>query len=308
MKVPALTKRSFSFEVLRLAAAGIVATVFLTSPTACSGTQVKANAPLYEELLFREKGPRQKTTARHPAEVRDEQRRKALQTKASNSHQKQKTAPPLPDEAEESLGNWLDFLADLPSRSIGKASRGSLSHGRFLPKKGVGYRRKNDKAAYGTDESIAIVLWACLEISRLYPGTVPVVIGDLSTETGGKLRPHSSYQSGRDVDIGYYFTDNRPVRHFMTATSKNLDIEKTWTFFELLLSTDKIQYMFVDYRVQRYLFREAQRRGWQEDELSSLFEAPLGARKKGGIIRHIRGHRHHVHVRFHCPEGDTECR
>ncbi len=308
MIVPTLTRQSFPIAVLRLTAAGVVAALFLTSPTACSGTQVKADAPLYEELLFREKEPRA-DTARHPAEVREEQRREALQVKAINNRGKQKVVPALPDEEEEEGEvSWLDFLAGLPSHSIGKASRGSLSHGRLLPKKGVGYRRKNDKAPYGTDESVAIVQWACQEMTRLYPGTVPVVVGDLSTEAGGKLRPHSSHQSGRDVDLGYYFTDNRPVGHFMTATSENLDVEKTWTFFELLLSTQKVQYLFVDYRIQRYLFREAERRGWQKNELSRLFEAPLGARKKGGIIRHIRGHRHHFHVRFNCPEGDRECR
>ena len=308
MIIPPLTRRLVPLAVLRLVAAGIVASLFLTSPTACSGTQVKTDAPLYEELLFREKEPRTDTT-RHPAEVREKQRSRALQAKAAKADGKVQEAPPLPDEEdEEGEPSWFDFLAGLPSHSIGKASRGSLSHGRLLPKKGVGYRRKNDKAPYGTDESVAIVQWACQEMTKLYPGTVPVIIGDLSTKTGGKLRPHSSHQSGRDVDIGYYFTDNRPVRHFMTATSKNLDVEKTWTFFELLLSTQKVQYLFVDYRIQRYLFREAERRGWQKNELSRLFEATLGARKKGGIIRHIRGHRHHLHVRFHCPEGDTECR
>ena len=36
-----------------------------------------------------------------------------------------------------------------------------------------------------------------------------MLVGDLSSEQGGKLSGHTSHQSGRDADVGFYATDAR---------------------------------------------------------------------------------------------------
>jgi len=205
------------------------------------------------------------------------------------------------------VAQWQDFLGGNGSESVGKASKGRLSSGRLMQEKGRGYFRKNDKAAYGTDESVAMVLWACSRVADLYPGTVPAVIGDISAEKGGRLRPHSSHQSGRDVDIGYFFKDNREFKHFEDASRDTLDVDKTWTLIDLLLSTHQVEYLFIDRSLHEVLYNEAVARGWTADELGKLFEAPLGTGRRTGVIRHTKGHRHHLHVRFACPKGDERC-
>jgi murein endopeptidase len=134
------------------------------------------------------------------------------------------------------------------------------------------------------------------------------LIGNLSLEKGGRLRPHASHRSGRDVDIGYYFRDNEYCRSFVDASPDTLDVEKTWTLIELLLSTSQVEYLFVDRTLQGPLYEEALRRGWAESELQELFEAPVGARSRCGIIRHSRGHKHHLHVRFKCAKNDDRCK
>lgn len=204
--------------------------------------------------------------------------------------------------------DWRDYLIGSESESVGLPNSGKLVEGRLVEERGKGYFRKNDKAPYGTDETVAIILWAFERMASMYPATVDVVLGDLSAERGRRLKPHSSHQSGRDVDIGYYFKDNEYVRHFKNAHSDTMDIEKNWSLIELLLSTHQVQYLFIDRRLHRVLFEEAKLRGWDEEELKELFEAPVGNRNRSGIIRHQKGHRHHIHVRFKCDEADERCR
>jgi hypothetical protein len=212
--------------------------------------------------------------------------------------------PPPPDPAVA----WRTLMLGSRSQSIGKSSKGRLSHGRRMPKRGDGFMRKNDKAAWGTDETVALLSWAATEMTRRFPGTVPMVVGDLSDEDGGRLRPHLSHQSGRDADIGYYFIGNKKLGHFKTATRENLDVEKNWTLIELMLSTGQVQYLFIDRRFHKLLFRQALVMGWTEEEARRLFEAPIGKARKSGIIRHIPGHKHHLHVRFRCSHGDDRCK
>ena len=220
---------------------------------------------------------------------------------------------PVPEQAEmpavpDPTVAWRSLVTSSRSESMGKASEGRLKHGRRMPRRGQGFVRKNDKAAWGTDETVALLSWAAAEMTRRYPGTVPMVVGDLSDEDGGRLRPHLSHQSGRDADVGYYFKGNKRITHFRSATRKDLDAEKTWTLLDLLLATGQVQYLFVDRRFHKLLFRQAMAMGWAEAEARKLFEAPVGRAKRSGVIRHIPGHKHHFHVRFHCPEDDGRCR
>jgi hypothetical protein len=220
-------------------------------------------------------------------------------------HEDAVEAPPPPPNPAVA---WRSLMLGSRSESVGKSSKGRLQHGRQMPRRGDGFLRKNDKASWGTDETVALLSWAAMEMTRRFPGTVPMVIGDLSDEDGGKLRPHLSHQSGRDADIGYYFVGNQKLGHFKTATRENLDAEKNWTLIELLISTGQVKYLFVDRRFHKILYRQALEMGWSEDEARALFEAPIGRAKKSGMIRHIPGHKHHLHVRFRCSEGDARCK
>lgn len=211
--------------------------------------------------------------------------------------------PPPPNPAVA----WRSLMLGSRSQSVGKSSNGRLKRGRQMPKRGDGFLRKNDKAAWGTDETVALLSWAAMEMTRRFPGTVPMVIGDLSDEDGGRLRPHLSHQSGRDADIGYYFVGNKKLGHFKTATRENLDVEKNWTLIELLIATGQVKYFFIDRRFHKILYKQALEMGWTETEARALFEAPIGKAKKSGVIRHIPGHKHHLHVRFRCPEDDERC-
>lgn len=188
------------------------------------------------------------------------------------------------------------------SVSIGSTIRGRLENGRKLPEQGLGYIH-NGPNSYGTDELVTILLFAVAEVTKEYPGTVPVVIGALSKEGGGRIRPHRSHRSGRDVDIGYYAKHNRAMKTFEPLDLDDIDYEKTLFLITTLLSTGRVQMIFVNRAIQAGLYRAARDAGYDDRQLEWMFEYPRSA--KVGVIRHARGHRRHFHVRFVCPDGDV---
>ena len=50
---------------------------------------------------------------------------------------------------------------------------------------------------------------AIAQVRARVRGLHDVAIGDLSAKKGGPLPPHKSHQSGQDVDLGFWFT-NQP--------------------------------------------------------------------------------------------------
>lgn len=193
------------------------------------------------------------------------------------------------------------------SRSVGRATSGELESGCDLPARGVGYVRKN-KAKWGTDRTVAILQWAFAETARLHPGTAPAVVGALSRRDGGRLKPHRSHQSGRDVDIGYFASDNQPLPHFQSMHRGNIDLDKTWTLLAALLRTGQVQYVFIDYELQALLTRYLEDQGASPAILAQLFQFPDGRGARHGVLRHASGHDDHFHVRFRChPDDGDSC-
>ncbi|NUN13920.1 MAG: penicillin-insensitive murein endopeptidase [Myxococcales bacterium] len=203
-------------------------------------------------------------------------------------------------------GTWRTIHWEKTSRSIGKPNDGSLVDGRAIPLEGPGWIHVGGNP-FGTDETVLLVAWGVAEVGLRYPGTVPVVIGDLSAEFGGPLSPHNSHQSGRDADIGYFAAGNRPLRRFQGMNAESLDAEKTWYLLERLLLTGQIQYLFIHYDLQKLLYDAAHDSGWHPQDLTSIFQYPNGKSSRTGIVRHSPGHADHFHVRFRCPAGDDEC-
>ncbi|MCA9519315.1 MAG: penicillin-insensitive murein endopeptidase [Myxococcales bacterium] len=190
------------------------------------------------------------------------------------------------------------------SQSVGKPYRGRLVNGRRFPD-GRGYVYKG-RARFATDETVSYVIRAIERVLVRYPSSANVIVKDFSREKGRRLRPHRSHQSGRDVDIGYYFKENWQPSNFKTTWPSQLDADKTWFFVEQLLKTRAVKHIFIDYRLQKPLYYAAKDHGWRDEDLAKLIEYPNGRNSKV-VVRHIRGHRTHMHVRFVCPPSDSEC-
>lgn len=193
------------------------------------------------------------------------------------------------------------------SVSWGRANGGQLYNGVAM-EDGPGLRVRNQARAYGTQRVVNMLSAAGADVKARWPDAPELVVGSLSLRRGGSLRPHRSHQSGRDVDITYYHRGNVELPDFRDMSAETFDAVKNWHFLKTLIDTGEVQFIFVDYELQRVLHEYALSIGYTEDDLTEYLQYPRGRRVPEGIIRHARGHRNHVHIRFTCGPKDKNCR
>jgi murein endopeptidase len=154
---------------------------------------------------------------------------------------------------------------------------------------------------------------AILAVRGDHPRLHTLAIGDLSAQTGGSITEHRSHQSGRDVDVGFFYKRKPAVypAEFARATAANLNRAATWDLLVAFARTaddnDGVQAIFLDYDVQGLLFDWALDRGVDEGYLDRLFQYPDGKHGGSGLVRHEPHHDDHFHVRFKCPPRDQTC-
>lgn len=198
------------------------------------------------------------------------------------------------------------------THSIGRPQCGYLAHPVELPEHPA-YHRRHPKVAYGTKATVHHLGRAIEAATTRAPWVHPLAIGDLSVEHGGPLVAHRSHQSGRDVDVGLYYLDPPPsVPHrFVPATAENLDREATWALLTALARTAwspaGVDYMLLDYDVQRLVFEWARARGVPDPQLRRILQYPRPPDAPVALVRHFPKHDDHIHVRFRCPPNDTWC-
>ena len=191
--------------------------------------------------------------------------------------------------------------------SRGLANNGALVGGIQL-KDGPGYAVRHPKNSYGTALTVSLIMDAMAAYAKKYPKAAKFAIGDLSAQHGGKLPPHLSHQSGRDVDISYINKAQKNFVGFSNMNADNLDVEKNWYVLEYFLKTKKVQYIFVDYNLQKYFYDYAKAHGYSDAQLKNIIQYPNGKKSYFAIIRHSNGHVNHFHVRFVCAPTDKDCK
>jgi len=190
-------------------------------------------------------------------------------------------------------------LGDFGSLSLGEPNRGRLLNGVRL-RSGPLFELVTPDFSWGTEETVASLTRATELVHRRHPGTTPLHVGHISGREGGRLRPHLSHQSGRDVDLGFFYVDKRVW--YRRATPQNLDLPRTWTLVRALITETDVEIILLDRSLHQSLRAEAERRGENAAWLHSLFH---GVSDLPPLIRHARGHTTHLHVRFFSPEAQT---
>lgn len=194
--------------------------------------------------------------------------------------------------------------------SRGRSNKGRLYHARPMPEGNGYYLRDHRPNSWGTDTMIRALATVFDSYARAFPDAPPVNIGDLSKMRGGKLKPHKSHQSGRDIDFGFVHlgtSGQNAHQHFTRASGANLDAEKTWFIVEQLARTGAVEVIYVDNSVQKMLYRYASGK-LSPEQREYFFSAPRHKNSASALLRHWPGHKNHFHVRFKCPEGQTGCR
>jgi len=209
------------------------------------------------------------------------------------------------------IGQKLTVYTNVPlsrSKSIGSPSRGHLIKGQRLPKH-HGYVIRRPGSAWGTEETVHHIVGAFEALKRKFPQAPKLRVHDLSYKGGGRMFGHRSHQSGRDADISYFQRScNGGVCPFRSAGPGTIDARRNWTLLSHWLQDEVLEAVFIDYKLQKALYREAKRGGATRAQLKRWFQYPRGRSDGGGIIRHFPKHADHMHVRFACHGSDEECK
>lgn len=201
----------------------------------------------------------------------------------------------------------LDQIAQSPPRSLGSVCVGRPNRGRLLNavelRNAPGLRVQLDDHGFGTSATVRFLLDAVAELQEQNPGAPDVLVGDISRERGGYLRPHRSHQLGLDADIGYFY--DPPAKWYTRANAENLDRRLTWALLKALISQGGVEYVFMDRSIQNLLRDYAKSSGEPADWVDGLFER---SDKKDTLFRHTWGHVTHFHVRFLDPVAEESGR
>ncbi len=202
---------------------------------------------------------------------------------------------------EEIATKVLDDLGSLGSMSLGKPNAGALVNGVQMPA-GERWEIVSDLRAWATQETIDYLVTAVDAVHEAHPGAHKLSIGHLSKEKGGRLYPHRSHQSGRDIDIGYYYVPEK-AEWYRPATKQTLDFARSWALVKAFVVRTDVEMIFMDRSVQKMLKAYALSLGEDPTWLDSIFQ--YKSRHQEPIVRHTYGHKTHLHVRFYNPRAQT---
>ncbi len=201
----------------------------------------------------------------------------------------------LSDEELEAL--WKDDAPALGTISVGFTEAGRLINGIQMPP-GKTWTVIAPDNAWGTRETVDGLIAAATAVHEQYPTCGPLRINHIGKKDGGYLRPHQSHQSGRDVDVGFFYKDQGSLAHPAKARELLLDPAENFALLKALVMQTDVQMVLVDHRVQKVLYDWALAHGEDKAWLDSLFHSGLSA-----LVQHARGHRDHFHVRFFSPRS-----
>ncbi len=179
--------------------------------------------------------------------------------------------------------------------SVGLPQNGRLKDGIALPPSDL-YTVRFPAWAYGTSLTIQSLIQG-IQMFRDESGfSGPLYIGALSRQSGRKLKPHRSHQSGRDADVRLPALP--PFQSQAELAPSQIDWAATWALVEALLRTERVEIMFLERPLKRRLREAAYMMGASDTRIREAMRR----------IHDEPGHDSHVHVRFICNPSTTTCR
>lgn len=226
------------------------------------------------------------------------------------SEESEMTGLALPPSTLQIFQNSQDPTQGSVPQAIGFYAKGSLKNAVSLPDTGDGFvkifRPRNRR--FSTFDLNYILQEAAHNIRIAFPHGERMQVGDICSENGGLQVGHESHQNGLDVDIAFFrrnFTEQDPSRtdgfeeEFVTPSGKltqNFDMERNWAFVKEVVSTNRVNRIFVNAAVKTAFCNYTKQIG--EYEVDSEY------------LRRLRawpGHTEHFHLRIDCPINSKEC-
>lgn len=190
-------------------------------------------------------------------------------------------------------------LTSLGSMSVGAPNNGRLVGGVRMESSPY-FEVVSKQGPYGTEETLRYLEAAARKVHAEFPGSPPLHVGDISREKGGHMSPHKSHQSGRDVDLGFFYRDDH--KWYRRGTAQNLDLPRTWALLRAIVTETDVEMVLLDRSISSLLEKYAAEHGESATWLQQIFR---GDASRPAIVRHARGHGTHLHIRFYNPVAET---
>lgn len=197
---------------------------------------------------------------------------------------------------EELARRWNEDPASLGTIAIGTSEEGRIINSMPFPEGNDAWSVIIPESCWTTQETADALTAAAKQLHEWYPDGAPVRVGQVSKRDGGYLWPHISHQNGRDVDVGLFYPGPEPYR--VKEREKVMDVAMNWAFVKAILTHADVQFIFLDWRVQKVLYDYALKHGENKAWLDSLFNAG-----KKSVFFHARKHRDHFHLRLYNPRA-----
>jgi len=213
-------------------------------------------------------------------------------------------AHPLDGWTSEQIANVVRTdISRLGSLSLGAPSAGALLNGVRAEACPL-FEPVHAEGAWATEETLQYLSAAIRKVHEQFPDTPPLSLGHISDRDGGPLSPHLSHQSGRDVDLSFYYSNG--ASWYARATRANLDLPRTWALVRALITETDVEMILADHSVQALLRKYALEHGENPEWVQGLFAGTAGGLRP--IIRHAPGHATHLHIRFYNPIAQESAR
>ena len=208
-------------------------------------------------------------------------------------------------------------LAPGVSGAVGVPHLGVQTEAVELPVSGKGFTRFRPKSDryFGHPRLVSGVMRVSEALAERFPGSAPLVVGDLSARHGGKISRHNSHRTGRDVDFLLFYktpsgADARApgfihvesdglARVSGTGDYLRFDVVKTWELVKLLVEDRelRVQFVFASRVIEALLIDYALARG---EPLDLVYRAQAVLLEPGDSSNHDD----HFHVRIACSPED----
>ncbi len=207
-----------------------------------------------------------------------------------------------------------EFTVDKRAVSVGKPNAGRLINGIQLPDSPL-YIRRTPRLMWGSSQTISNLQRAVAGFRQDVDYDGQLILSDISARDGGLLNPHKSHQAGRDIDIWLPTIKGVYKRKYLGSGGSQprrplldeVDWYAVWGLVRALIQTEAVQYVFLDWRYQEYVYRAAVEMGATEEELDEWIQWPRPRTSTKGVFRHSQDHLSHIHVRFMCAPWEPDC-